>query len=368
MHQSELGYAQTIMRSAECLEDVFGASPDVQQIAKNYRLLAKCFHPDRYTAAGDDERQCAEDAFKLLTSYYEKARSCAERGIYGKRLPLHKQMEPVRPLFSMRINGTAYQADTLFAEGEVSNVYTGTAHPPDGEKIRIVMKISFGDTASERHANNAFIRREAETLQALYRDSSDSNLVHLPRHLAHFQTDERALGSILTFCEGYDCYEIRRNPNHVNGVEAKHLFWILSRCLTTLGYVHGRGFIHGNIEPGHIIVNPPNHNVCLIDWCYSLREHEVFRAFVPEFSSPEVRDRSTPTPSSDLYSLGKSLLFLAGDEAAQQRLPIELLKLMQWMTLPSIIQRPRDALELNRYLMDIRSKIYGQHGFVVFPY
>ncbi len=365
MRENELEYALRMLRGAQCLEDIFGASPDPEQIQRNYRMLVKSIHPDLHGDASPEERREAEDGFKLLAEYYEKAQKSLEAGMYGRKIPLDSQ---TGTLFSLTVDSVQYTAQLLLALGEVSKVFAGFAQREDGSREQVIIKLSTGDSFSEIRANNILLRREAEALKALRQGSDDPNLAHLPRHLAQFQTGDRALANIQSFCPGYDFYDIRDNANHLDGVEARHLFWILSRCLTTLGYVHRKGYIHGNLEPSHIIVNPPNHNVCIIDWCYALRELESFRACTEGYSAPEVENGQPPTPSSDIYSLGKSVIFLAGEEAGVRRLPEQLQKVLQWMTLPSAVQRPRDALELNEYLSRLRRELYGRHDFIVFPY
>ena len=366
MELTELSRALGQLEQAQCLEDIFGSAPDEEQVKKRYRVLAMSLHPDGYARADREVQRQAEEGFKLLADAYEKALSAIETGLYGKRAPLSGS-HAAAVLFTVESGGAVYTAETLLAEGEVSNVYVGYRRDPDGGKSPVCFKLSFGESPAEIRSNNLMLRRESDSLKKLWAVPGNPNLSHLPQLLAQFQSSDRALGNILSLCKGLDCCEIRRNPLYTAGVPAVHLFWILSRCLTTLGYVHGKGLIHGNIEPAHLVINPVNHNVSLIDWCYSLGDGDAVRAYTEGFSPPEVESRLSPTPSADIYSLGKTILFLAGDGDGRPRLPEGLEKLLQGMTLESVMQRPRNALELNEYVKKLRVSLYGDQGFVPFP-
>jgi hypothetical protein len=85
-----------------------------------------------------------------------------------------------------------------------------------------------------------------------------------------------------------------------------------------------------------------------------MRAGQPFTTQVSKFCAPEVADRSIPTPSTDLYALGKSIIYLAGGDVEGGKLPSgtpeKIKSLISWMTMESTLQRPRDAYAVGDYL------------------
>lgn len=51
-----------------------------------------------------------------------------------------------------------------------------------------------------------------------------------------------------------------------NGIDPRHSVWIWRRILDTLGYVHEQGWIHGSVNPDHLLIQPRDHGILLIGW------------------------------------------------------------------------------------------------------
>lgn len=381
MYDSELQFVLDQITKANYLEDIFGCEVSKSSIKKNFRQLAKYLHPDVHVGTSTNQIKIVEEGFKKLNEYYEKSLDYLSKGEYGLKKPL-SQMDnssTSKPnSIIITINEVEYHLLQLLIEADVSKVYSGKAVYQDRSEQNIIIKVSYGETADDIRGNNQLLKNEATTVQALWKDSDNPNLRHLPRFLACFQIEGGGVqkisntANVLTYSDGYDFYTIRDHRLYERGVGPRHLVWILSRILTTLGYVHSKGIVHGNINPEHLIVNPPDHNVCLIDWCYSIKELQQFRALNQEYSAPEVVEKKNPTPSADIYSLGKSMIFLAGgnltDNYLPNTIPKDFKKLIQWMVLESPMQRPRDAYDLYEYLEELRNKIYGNSRFEIFEW
>jgi len=65
--------------------------------------------------------------------------------------------------------------------------------------------------------------------------------------------------------ELYTLAEIR--SQYPNGLDARHVAWIWRRLLSVLGFVHGQDVVHGGVLPMHVLVEPLEHKLLLIDWC-----------------------------------------------------------------------------------------------------
>ncbi len=220
-------------------------------------------------------------------------------------------------------------------------------------------------------ADNPWLQHEANTLHALV-GQAGQYARHLPVLRDQFRMDDGRLANVFLPCDGYDLHALRQH--FPQGVEPRHVLWILRRTLGVLGYAHSQGILHGNIDPAHIIVRPQDHNIWLVDWCYAvLRPKETgtgFRALNEIYSAPEVAARKAPLPAADLYSLGLTMLYLLGGDPVQQQIPEHvpepLVRLLRFLLRPSAIQRPQDAWVLFHEVNELREQIYGPHQFLEF--
>ncbi len=265
--------------------------------------------------------------------------------------------------FRVTADGGEYRVDSTLAGGDLATVYGGR-RMSDG--VRVAVKVA--DDAMD----NDLMLAEYSTL-CLLRDGADGpQLKHLPRCLGRFRTGDGRLGSVFEHIDGHDLYSVReRLPG---GIPARHIIWLLRRCLSVLGWAHSRGVIHGNVDPAHIMLRPHDHNVWLVDWCYSIvnpaQTGQGFRCFNEEYSAPEVARRKPPLPSSELYSLGKCMIFAAGGDPGAKTLPDDmderLQRFIKFFVLESPLGRAQDAWALYSQLDRLRARIYGPHKFVKF--
>ena len=76
-----------------------------------------------------------------------------------------------------------------------------------------------------------------------------------------------------------------------------------------LDYAHRRGFVHGDLRPGNVLVTPEGHIKVADFWvanavasAQSLRTNALMRSV--HYMAPEVAEGKPVTPSADVYSLG----------------------------------------------------------------
>lgn len=259
----------------------------------------------------------------------------------------------------------SYQADRLLAEGELSMVYGGSVGAGGSPDERVAIKV-----AHERN-DNSLLLDEARTLR-LFESTRAAQLKQLPRILDQFQTADGRAGLVLRHIEGHDLHAIHRR--YPQGVDPRHAVWIFRRLLSVIGFAHSQGVIHGNIEPTHILVSAPDHNASLIDWSYAIvnpsRSGQGFKVHNPEYSAPEVAERKPPIPASDLYSLGKCMIFLLGGDLQRDTLPEAVderfARFVQFFVRESPRQRAQDAWEMYEQVKALREEIYGPHQFLKF--
>jgi serine/threonine protein kinase len=260
------------------------------------------------------------------------------------------------------------------AEGEICTVFEGACVMGSGQAGEVIIKVVNDD------ADNGLARNEIRTLQGLH-NTPAVQWKHLPFLLDVFET-ERRVGIILRKFRGFTLEQVRQHPRYRKGVDKKHMVWMLNRSLSALGFVHSQGYVHCNLCPEHVMVEPVNHNACLIDWSYSafkpVLSHEDFRVFNLDFSAPEVKERLEkgrrddllPYPTADIYSLGKVMIWLLGGNPATNEMPDDVEDELQRFLLSFVIeskqQRPDNAWELHRQLISLVERLWGPRKYLQF--
>jgi serine/threonine-protein kinase len=149
---------------------------------------------------------------------------------------------------------------------------------------------------------------------------------------------------------------------------------VLMRLCPAVGYLHGRGLVHGDLKPANVFLGP-NGRVTLVDFGVAhrprrARRGEGIRMGTTEYAAPELLCGERLDQTTDIYSLGCVLYELVTgripfegatpEEIAQQHLssaPIapgelvcglswELEELMMEMLAKKPSHRPRSAREL----------------------
>jgi len=346
---------------AVCVEDVFGDlkgdKEKVNRTAKKiYYRLSMVVHPDKNV----DDKEMANEAFVRLSEFYERAQKKIQQGTYGQRIE-NKNDKGIG--FVIKTRKQEYVISSTLAEGDLSVVYGGNCVGSDDFAGQIAVKI-FGDVVDNRLAQN-----EIKVLELLQSEPSNQNK-HLPVLLDKFKTTNGQLGTILRQIDGCDIYSIREK--YKDGVDGKHMVWMLNRLLSVLGYVHSKGIIHGNIEPGHFMIRPKDHNGWLIDWCYAAvnpaRSGDRFKVYNEDFSAPEVKEQKSPIPASDLYSVGKLMIYVLGGDVKTNTMPStvedKLQRFIKFFVRESPIQRAQDAWEMHAQLSELIIELWGPKKFL----
>lgn len=363
---SQLETTYQMILSAKCPEDVFGVliaeDPEAKKEQLNviYRQLAKILHPDRHQNNSLSQEK-AEEAFPLLSNFYEKAKTRIDKGIYGSNTPDDDDID-----FIIKTRKQEYHLRATLAEGDLSVLYKGDFVNEAGEVVNIIAKVI------QDPADNDLAQNEIKTLRTLLATPSKASK-HLPNFYDQFKTTDGQLGIILNYLEGYyDFYSVKEK--YKNGITEKHMVWMLGRLLSIAGFAHSKGVVHGNIEPAHVMIRPQDHNLCLIDWSYAainpFQTGDGFKVFNEDFSAPEVAERKKPIPASDLYSIGKCMIFLLGGDLKTNSLPNsvneQLRRFIQYFVLPSPLQRAQDAWEMHEQLSKLIVALWGPKKFLEF--
>lgn len=350
------------LRKAVAPEDVFGTlsqgdiNSQLDKIKSIYWKLSKTVFPDHYRSQPEDFKM-AEEAFRILNEFTAKARSKINGENHGEKQDTGFIIK--RPNREYHVNSKP------IAEGDISMVYGGHYSGVENGADSIVAKVI------KDSADADLMRNEARIIRILQTESSNQSK-HLPKILDQFRTTDKRTGLILERFDGYDFYSVREK--YKDGVPEKHMVWMLNRLLSVLGYAHSKGVVHCNIEPAHLMIRPYDHNLCLLDWSYGVvnpfATGEGFKVFNEDFSAPEVREKKTPIPASDLYSAGKCMIYILGGDIKWDWLPnsvdARLQRFIKFFVMKSPIQRAQDAWEIREELVELIEDLWGPRKFLDF--
>lgn len=299
-------------------EELFGRGEDAP---RRYRALARLVHPDTAGPRGTE-------AFARLSRLWH------ERG-------------------TIRSAKGEYSTATLEYRGDLANLY----RVPGGH-LKLVRDPSCND----------LMAREAAALRRLAEYGDPRYLPYVPRLVDAFR--HRAGPSATTASRGnviatsarnlHSLAEVARRRPH--GLDPRDAAWMWRRLLVALGLAHRAGVIHGAVLPEHVLIEPDDHGVVLVDWCYSASTPgDRIAAIVPRYRDhypAEVLARGTPGPYTDLAMAARLMAGLMGDRA-----PKELRRFADGCRLASPRQRPDDAWRLLGELDELLHRLYGPRKF-----
>lgn len=368
MALQDLQQIHSQLKGASSPEAVFGVPEGTlsaeqlhAEVKRTYLRLQQIVDPDLYP--GDEQAKLlAREATMILTGFFDKAKEKIQSGNYGRSEPSTSGSGSGSGL-TISAGTRQYQINSPMAQGDLSTVYAGSMSGSETGKIAVKVV--------EDPADNDLLQNEVRILRYL-RTEPGAYGKHLPELLDEFRTGENKMGIIMRHLEGFDLTAIRKK--YTNGIPPRHIIWVFRRTLSVVGYAHSKGVVHGNIDPSHILVSPGDHNVFLIDWAYSVYKPastgQGFRAVNEKYSAPEVSQQKSPIPASDLFSVGKCMIYLLGGNIETNQMPAEvderIQRFIQFFVRPSPQQRPQDAWEMYNKLDDLRAEVYGPHEFIEF--
>lgn len=345
MTELEIVFEQ--LNDACCPEEVFGKDPGM--IPHLYRDFTKVVHPDR----NPKHKTLSEKAFQALNDLKDAADESVKAGTWGKRIKLPKCQ-------SIQIG--AYKVKPRPIVGDIADIYTIEGNAG-------ILKVA------RHHDDNDLLRAEAAALVALRSKIPGPVKEGVPDFAGLFSIDGtwKRNVNVLSLSHGFVPAQYVHAKLPV--VDPRTVVWIFKRVLVLLEYVHHAGLVHGAILPPHVLLYPDNdgaaasdsrkHSIRLIDWCYSVSYQSRTRlsAWVPAWEShypPELKDKSSIGPASDLYMSAMLIRYLAGG------LPGPLEAILARCLEPDPAKRPQDAGKVFDEWRKAAAEVYGSPKWIEF--
>ena len=341
-----------MLDKAVCPEDIFGVL-NGEPLAIKFRKLAKQVHPDLFPSA---EKEKAEEAFKSLQSWYEKAESKVAAGTYGDRASTEVSIQTKTDL---------YQVTKRLAKGDICEVYLAS----NKAKKDVVLKVT------RTPVNNDLTANEAKTLTHMRADDSPAKdlkiMAHIPQLLDSFELrDAKVKKRVNVLNYTPKCYTLAQvREAYPHGLQLADAAWMFNRMLGALLAAHQSHVVHGAVVPDHFIVFPEDHNGVLLDWNYAVAPGGTIKAITPAWRSfypPEVLAKKPVQPGTDLYMAANCLMFLLGGNVQSHEFPSSLAYPVRgllrscWLSQP---HRPQSAFDLHKDFGELLKAIYGRPKF-----
>jgi hypothetical protein len=188
--------------------------------------------------------------------------------------------------------------------------------------------------------NNAYVAREAEVLRRLQGvDAAKRFGAFLPAVEAVVGVADAGAvaprqGVVLRMHEEirspadelYTLAEVK--DYHEGGLEGRDVAWIWRRLLSVLGFAHSVDVIHGAVLPMHVMIEPREHKLVLIDWCCAVEQAKeatrpvtVLNAGYVEWYKRQGATRQRPTVALDVGLGARCMIELLGGDPVKGECP-----------------------------------------------
>jgi hypothetical protein len=373
MENAELNRVSTLLEKAYSPEEVFGTLEGTQlekltAARKVYVHIARVVHPD--TQEGAENVLLADKAFKALARLWEQAQVKIGNATYGR-----VGSTGAFTAFTIQTVHHRYTIETLLTRGDLCNLYVGTATSATGTK-RVLVKVPVKPQDNDLAANEALMLRHMQAGENYAKGR------HFVSQLVDaFPYEERATGilrqiTVLEYVEGlFSLKEVREAYPH--GIDPKDMSWMWRRLLIALDVAHTNKVIHGCVLPTHVLIQPEQHGVVLIDWSYAVRDPAATHAWISALSTTyqawypaEVLAREVPQPGLDIFMAASCMIELLGGDPQRrsmpEHVPWQIQNHLKGCTLPLAHQRPQDARALLKEFDALLARLWGSRKFHIF--
>ena len=344
---SPLQVIRSKLASATTFAEIFGSLPkgDAKEwerhLKAQYRTLVRMTHPDQVEVA---ERALANSVFPEVVRFYERATAAAKAGHYDEPVARATAASPSPADVILTSATTSYTiGPNPWALGDFSNLHLGR----NAAGLEVLVKVASGV------ANNSYLAHEATFLRrALSLRAATGLKPYLPELLDSLTVTEAGN-------EQYRVNVFRYKPGYVSltdihlaypkGLDPKDAAWIWRRLIAQALSAEVLGVVHGAIVPDHLLVHPETHEPLHIGWVHSVERPQERQARITtvidrfrDWYPPEIFARAIPSLQTDLYMVGKTMIYLAGGDVARNRFPSHYPPIMKDTVARLVAENPRD--------------------------
>ncbi|MFA6234160.1 MAG: serine/threonine-protein kinase [Bacteroidota bacterium] len=265
-----------------------------------------------------------------------------------------------------------YRILKLLGEGAFGYTYKGEhkiLKVPVVLKERKVLKEEATDSVLRKRYSDLF-REEAAIIAKLRHPS-------LPSFMDYVELLPNGGGQIMiiSFIEGTPldvAIGMKEGSDQVSRAtkpfDDEHICWVADRIFGALSYLHGKHqIVHCDLKPANVILDIPDHNATVVDMgMASFRPEEWSKAKggTMGYLPPEFMLGLPPIPASDIYSVGKIMIALAGGSPARGEIPddmnLALKDFVAAMIRHDPTQRPQSVDLLRHEIALLRKKVWGR--------
>lgn len=257
--------AQRVL-SAKTAEDLFGEidydfNDWLEHAKSRFKKYARVLHPDKET--GDEE------AFKRLNELWVDA----NRGPAPNPIPRETIIVAKAHTFTVTPNGVRRRGDLA----DIIPVTFGVPERPGIVKIARSQK------------DRDLMQAEVAAIKAIT-EPDDVRRIFVPERVESFfiKIAGKSHAAIAytwphdgyTASDWWSIAELRKSL--VNGVQPRDVAWIARRLFVALSLVADRDYVHGNITPKHVLVQPEQHGLMLVGWAGASKIGENARIISPD--------------------------------------------------------------------------------------
>jgi hypothetical protein len=126
--------------------------------------------------------------------------------------------------------------------------------------------------------------------------------------------------------ELYALSEIR--DQYPTGLDGRDVAWMWRRLLSILGFAHAQSVVHGAVLPPHVLIEPREHKLMLIDWCCAVADAQNNRHPLTIISGGHASwykrqgaTKTPPTPELDIAFGVRCMIELLGGDPVSADFP-----------------------------------------------
>ncbi len=323
---SDIEAVSLVLRTATTFEAIFGAVPGVdvlerkRELRKSFSYLARQVHPD---VAPAHAAALAGEVFQRLNELWKSAEAALDNGVYAT--PFRVGAAPTASRAAVNDGGILQSASatyrlehTPYHSGDFSVLYRATQIT--GASGPVLIKLSADPTFNPLFDHELMILKRFEKFPKL--------LPYLPPIRDAFSVVDggrRYRAIVMTPYDGMlSLADIRTRLSR--SLEPNEVAWVGRRVIAQAIAARMIHAIHGAITPDHVLVHPITREPQHIGWLHAVDRDSGDRITMmidrwKDWYPPEVIDKKSPSHHTDLFMVGKTLIWLLGGDTQRNTVP-----------------------------------------------